>query len=106
MTYRVEKWKEVYAPNPAMLRYILVSEGYGVYQWCDRVGAGYGNHMHGEDQSHWVISGTLEITVEKVGTFVLEAGDRDHMPAGTYHSARVIGNEPVVYLIGEKRGEG
>jgi quercetin dioxygenase-like cupin family protein len=50
-----------------------------------------------------VISGTLELTVEKFGTFILEKGDRDLMPAGTYHSARVIGDEPVIYLIGEKK---
>jgi quercetin dioxygenase-like cupin family protein len=103
MIYSVEKWREVYAPNPAMLRFILVSEGYKVYQWCDRPGSVYGRHMHGEDQSHWVISGTLELTIENVGTFILEAGDRDLMPAGTFHSARVIGDEPVVYLIGERR---
>ena len=31
-------------------------------------------------------------------------GDRDFMPAGTYHSARVAGDEPVMYLVGEKMG--
>lgn len=32
---------------------------------------------------------------------MLEAGDRDFMPAETYHSARVIGDEAVLYLVGE-----
>jgi quercetin dioxygenase-like cupin family protein len=85
-----------------MLRHILVSEGFRVYQWVDEPEAIYADHMHREDQSHWVISGALELTIERVGTFVLEAGDRDFMPAGTYHSARVIGEVPVTYLIGEK----
>jgi hypothetical protein len=49
-----------------------------------------------------VISGSLELTVQGVGTFVLETCDRDFMAAGTYHSARVIGEEPVMYLIGAK----
>lgn len=102
MTYRIEKWKEVHAPNAAMLRYILIREGYSVFQWSDLPDAVYANHKHDKDQSHWIISGALELTIEKVGTVVLEAGDRDFMPAGTYHSARVVSQEPVVYLIGEK----
>ena len=31
--------------------------------------------------------------------------DRDFMPAGTYHSARVLGEEQLLYLIGEKLPE-
>lgn len=100
--YRVEKWREPYTPNAAMLRHTLVIEGYRVYQWCDRPGMIYGMHKHGENQSHWIISGSLELTIQSVGSVVLEAGDRDFMPAETYHSARVIGDEPVLYLIGEK----
>lgn len=103
MNYRVEKWKGIYAPDMSVLRGILESEGYSVYHWSDQPGTVYTNHMHREDQSHWVLSGRLELTVQEVGVFVLKAGDRDVMPAGTYHSARVIGDEPVVYLIGEKR---
>ncbi len=87
-----------------MLRHMLVSEGYRVYQWSDEPETFYADHFHNDDQSHWVISGSLELTVERVGTFILEAGDRDFMPAGTYHSVRVIGEEPVTYLIGEKFG--
>ncbi len=64
-------------------------------------------HTHsiniGDDQSHWIVSGQFELTIENFGTVLLEAGDRDFMPAETYHSARVIGEEPVIYLIGEKK---
>ncbi len=100
--YRVERWKEVYKPNAAMLRKIMVDEGYRVYQWSDDPSAVYPVHKHENEQSHWIISGQLELTIENVGTFVLGPGDRDFMPAGTYHSARVVSSEPVVYLIGEK----
>lgn len=100
--YRIEKWREVYAPNPAMLRRLLELDGYSVFQWCDQPNAVYGLHMHGEDQSHWIVSGKLELTIEAIGTFVLEAGDRDFLPARTYHTARVVGDEAVVYLVGEK----
>jgi quercetin dioxygenase-like cupin family protein len=100
--YRIERWAQVYAPNPAMLRFTMEREGFRVFQWGDRPEMIYGLHKHDEDQTHWIISGALELTVEKVGVFILEAGDRDFMPAGTYHTARVVSAEAVVYLIGEK----
>jgi len=103
INYRVERWNEISLPLSAMLRLRLTQENYEVFQWCDNPGMVYGNHMHAEDQSHWIISGTLEIAVEQVGTFELNAGDRDFLPAGAYHSARVIGEEPVMYLVGIKR---
>lgn len=100
--YRVEKWTSDQAPNAAMLRYILTAEGYSVLQWGDSPGSAFPTHSHGNDQTHWIISGALEMTVERFGTVTLEPGDRDFMPAGTYHSARVIGGEHVIYLVGEK----
>jgi mannose-6-phosphate isomerase-like protein (cupin superfamily) len=101
--YRVERWSAPHAPNSAMLRYTLTCEGFGVFQWSDRPGMIYGLHKHPEEQSHWIVSGHLEIEVRDGGTFQLGPGDRDFMPAETYHSARVIGDEPVLYLIGIKQ---
>jgi len=101
--YRIVKWPQVYAPNPAELRHLLTVEGYFVHQWRDPPGTEYTSHFHPEDQSHWVISGTLEISVKEVGVFLLEAGDRDFLPGGIYHEARVIGDEHVLYLVGAKR---
>ncbi|MCX7640838.1 MAG: cupin domain-containing protein [Pyrinomonadaceae bacterium] len=100
--YRIERWREAYKPNAARLRQIMVSEGYRVFQWSDSPSTVYPIHKHDNEQSHWIISGKLELTIENVGTFVLGPGDRDFMPAGTYHSARVVSDEPVIYLIGEK----
>jgi len=100
--YRIERWKGSGGPEPATLSSILVSEGYSVFQWTDAPGAVYDVHSHNNDQSHWIISGTLELNVEGAGKFLLKAGDRDFMPADTNHSAKVIGDEPVVYLIGGK----
>ena len=48
-------------------------------------------------------SSAVELTVAGVGTFEMRPGDRDFMPAGTIHAARVVGDEPVEYLIGSKR---
>ena len=103
IAYRVEKWSARDAPNPASLRYLLAADGFQVFQWSDRPGMEYGYHKHDEDQSHWIISGTLEISIQGVGVFVLEAGDRDFMPAGVFHSARVLGEESVMYLVGAKQ---
>ena len=102
-SYRIERWKQPYPPNPAAFRYHLGNEGYTVYQWADRAGMTYGPHKHEEEQSHWVVSGSLELSILNVGVFVLGPGDRDFLPAGTYHSARVLGDEPVLYLVGEKQ---
>ena len=102
MKYKVEKWKRENAPKAEELQSEMEREGYRVFQWSDGVGRTYGDHSHGEDQSHWIISGSLELTVEGFGKVVLEPGDRDFMPANTIHSARVIGDEPVVYLIGAR----
>lgn len=102
VSFRVERWKEFYAPNPAMLRLLLAQEGYRVYHWIDRAGTVYGVHKHDEEQSHWIISGELELTLATGANYTLKAGDRDFMPAQTWHTARVVGAEPVSYLVGEK----
>lgn len=102
MDYRVEKWSGSSRPEARELTDRLRSEGYDVLQWADPSGTVYADHEHSEEQSHWIISGTLELTIRGFGTIRLGPGDRDHMPAGTIHSARVIGNESVVYLIGSK----
>ena len=100
--YRVERWNPSHHPDPSTLRELLESEGYSVFEWSDPPRATYAPHRHSEDQSHWILSGALELTVEDAGTFILEAGDRDFMPANTLHSARVVGEKPVIYLIGAK----
>ncbi len=103
MSYRIEKWNKDSAPDAAGLRSEMEREGYSVFEWSDAAGRTYAEHSHGEDQSHWIISGKLELTVAGFGKVVLEAGDRDFMPAGTVHSARVVGEKEVVYLIGAKK---
>ncbi|MBK9155033.1 MAG: cupin domain-containing protein [Chloracidobacterium sp.] len=100
--YRVDRWQRAEDPDADELSRILRSEGYHVFQWSDGAGAVYSDHTHDEDQSHWIISGRLELKCRGFGTITLEAGDRDFMPAGLMHSARVLGTEPVVYLIGSK----
>jgi len=102
--YRVEKWSSDEPPVASDLMAQMGSEGYDVFAWSDPPGALYPGHQHDDYQSHWIISGTLELTVAGVGTFEMQPGDRDFMPAGTVHAARVVGNDPVEYLIGSKPG--
>ena len=101
MSIKVERWVEPSSPKPEELKSRLRNEGYSVFQWSDAPGTKYGPHSHAEDQSHWILSGELELRVGDE-TYTLRAGDRDFLPANTVHSAFVPGNKPVVYLIGAK----
>ena len=101
MNLGVEHWGEESPPNPAELRQRLQDEGYSVFEWTDAPGTKYGPHSHPEDQSHWILSGELELRVGHE-TYRLRAGDRDYLPAHTMHSAFVPGADPVTYLIGAK----
>ena len=101
MSIQVERWSETSSPNAHELKARLVSEGYSVFQWSDAAGTKYGPHAHAEDQSHWILSGELELRVG-YETYTLRAGDRDFLPANTIHSALVPGDEPVTYLIGAR----
>ena len=69
--YRVEKWTGSGPPQVGDLIDRMRAEGYSVFQWSDGVGAVYPEHKHGEDQSHWVISGELELTVSSIGKVIL-----------------------------------
>ena len=101
MNIQVERWSEDSPPDPAELKGRLLSEGYSVFQWSDAPGTKYGPHAHAEDQSHWIVSGELELSVGHE-TYTLRAGDRDFLAANTIHSASVRGSSAVVYFIGSK----
>ena len=101
MNIGVERWNDDGSPDAANLKQRLLGEGYSVFQWTDAPGTKYGPHAHAEDQSHWIISGALELRVGHE-TYTLRAGDRDFLEANTIHSAFVPGDEPVVYLISAK----
>jgi quercetin dioxygenase-like cupin family protein len=101
MSIEVERWAEAGVPEPQELKRRLIDEGYSVFQSSDAPGTKYGPHAHAEDQSHWIISGELELRVG-YETYSLGAGDRDYLPANTTHSAFVPDDEPVVYLIGAR----
>ena len=102
MPYSIKKWDRPYRPNPAKCRLELEAEGYRVLNCAESPGALIGPLEAFEDRSLLVISGTLEITVNRSATFLLEAGDRDLLPFGTHYRSRVVSEEPLIYLIGTK----
>jgi quercetin dioxygenase-like cupin family protein len=97
----IDRWNLPTMPDQEELRGRLEAEGYTVYLWGDPPGRTYAPHAHDEDQSHWIVCGALAISVDGE-EYVLTSGDRDYLPAGTVHSARVVGGEEVVYLIGAR----
>jgi quercetin dioxygenase-like cupin family protein len=100
LTVKVQRWQGSVPPNPAALRSVLEAEGYSAYAWTDDRGTTYPPHTHGDDHSHWVVRGAIALTVDGE-EYVLGPGDRDLLPAGTVHSARVVG-DAVTYLVGSK----
>jgi quercetin dioxygenase-like cupin family protein len=102
LSLQVERWSKEEEPEAVELRRRLEDEGYHVFEWSDAPGTHYGAHRHPEDQSHWIISGELELRVQGE-TYILRAGDRDFLPANMVHSAFVPGSEPVRYLVGARR---
>jgi quercetin dioxygenase-like cupin family protein len=100
MNIQIERWAGDNQPDADKLKVHLQAEGYSVFQWSDAPGTKYGPHAHSEDQSHWIISGVLELRVGHE-TYKLRAGDRDFLPANTIHSASVP-EDGVTYLIGAK----
>ena len=74
-------------------------EGYEVAVYTYRPGTAFAEHQHAQDKCDAVLEGILRITVgEEV--FNLQAGDRLYLPAGTRHSAEVIGRRTVLSLDG------
>jgi len=102
MSILIERWRAVHAPNPAMLRHTLTAQGYAVSQWCEQPGKVLVRNKYVKERSFWVVSGELEFDIDGFGICLLKAGDRNIIPAGIYHSAFFIGEEPVLYLVGEK----
>jgi quercetin dioxygenase-like cupin family protein len=74
-------------------------EGYDVLVYTYRPGTVFPEHDHARAKCDAVVSGVLRVTVAGA-SFDLGAGDRIYLPAGTRHSAEVLGNDTVVSLDG------
>jgi len=99
---RLETWDEEDGPlTEKRLMGVLEREGYEVAVFAYREGTVFPEHEHGQEKCDAVIEGFLRITVEGQN-FDLKPGDRLYLPAGTKHSAQVIGKKTVVSLDGTK----
>ena len=99
---RLESWEEEDGPlTEKRLMGVLEGEGYEVAVFAYREGTVFPEHEHAQEKCDAVIEGFLRITVEGQN-FDLKPGDRLYLPAGTKHSAQVIGKKTVVSLDGTK----
>jgi quercetin dioxygenase-like cupin family protein len=79
----------------------LESQGYRCFAWSDRPGTVYPPHTHPHDEVLCILRGCMEMEVAG-RRHLLEPGDRLELPRNTVHSARVLGDEPVEYLIAQR----
>lgn len=95
----VERWDEERdGPfSEAALRARLEQRGYRVSSYAYPPGTLFPDHTHPVEKIDAVVSGRFRMTTAD-GEVVLEAGDCLRVPAGTVHSAEVVGEEPVVSL--------
>jgi quercetin dioxygenase-like cupin family protein len=76
---------------------LLEREGYEVVVYAYREGTAFEEHSHPQDKCDAVIEGFFRIRAGET-VFEMKPGDRLYIPAGTPHSAEVIGRHTVVSL--------
>ena len=86
------EWGEL---TEGRLRDKLAEGGYRVTRYVYAPGTYFGEHSHSVDKKDGVYSGTFKLSMQRE-EYVLGPGDFVEVPAGTEHSAEVIGDEPVV----------
>jgi len=77
----------------------LELEGYDVLVYTYRPGTVFPEHEHPRAKCDAVLEGTLRITAAGKA-WDLGPGDRLYLPAGTRHTAEVVGTTTVVSLDG------
>ena len=86
----------------AKLRALLEARGYSVARYTYSPGTRFPPHVHGEAKIDVVLEGTFRMGMH--GQFVdLGPGDWLEVPAGSEHSAEVIGEKTVVSLDAVRR---
>lgn len=96
----VSRWSDRHGDDEVdeqVLRAELEERGYRVSRHLYRPGTYFDEHTHRRDKLDAVVSGRFRMTVAGKQV-VLEPGDWVEVPAGTVHTAKVVGAEPVVSL--------
>ena len=93
-----DEWGELSERN--MLKH-LEAEGYSVARYDYPSGTSFPEHTHSFDKKDAVVSGRFLIRASG-REFLLGPGDALAVPAGTVHSAHVIGDQTVISLDASK----
>lgn len=96
---RLRRWdaEEDGPPDEERVRGRLQARGFHASRHVYPPGTTFEEHTHEVDKIDAVLSGRFRMTAPGEEA-VLEAGDWLEVPAGTPHTARVVGDEPVVTL--------
>lgn len=99
---RVRRWsdEEDGPPDEERLADRLRQRGFRASRHVYPPGTVFDEHSHDVDKIDAVVAGRFRMTARDVEA-VLEPGDWLEVPAGTPHTARVVGDEPVVTLDGK-----
>ncbi len=99
---RLERWDSSDGPlTEKRMMGLMESEGYEVASYAYREGTEFPFHEHAQDKCDAVLEGVLRVTVGEA-TYDLARGDRLYLPAGTRHSASVVGSKTVLSLDGTR----
>jgi quercetin dioxygenase-like cupin family protein len=99
---RLERWDPRDGPlSERRMMSLIEHEGYEVAQYAYRPGTHFPPHQHAQDKCDGVIEGVLRVTVG-ANIYDLGPGDRLYLPAGTRHSAGVVGTTTVLSLDGTR----
>jgi quercetin dioxygenase-like cupin family protein len=97
---RLERWTADDGPlTEKRLRAAMEREGYEVAVFTYREATVFPDHAHGQDKCDAVLEGVLRVIADGVA-YDLESGDRLYLPAGTRHTAQVLGRRTVLSLDG------
>jgi quercetin dioxygenase-like cupin family protein len=100
MPLRLERWHPADGPlSEKRLMRLMELEGFDVLVYTYRPGTFFTEHEHAQEKCDAVLEGVLRVTADGQ-TFDLRNGDRLYVPAGTRHTAQVIGEKAVVSLDG------
>jgi quercetin dioxygenase-like cupin family protein len=99
---RFERWEREDGPlSEKRLMGLIEREGFEVASYVYRPGTAFPEHEHAQDKCDAVVEGVLRVRVGDA-VYDLNPGDRIYLPAGTRHSAEVVGRRPVLSLDGTK----
>jgi quercetin dioxygenase-like cupin family protein len=99
---RLEHWDASDGPlTEKRMMVLLEAEGYEVAVYSYREGTVFPEHEHAPEKCDAVLEGVLRIAAGGV-TYDLKPGDRLYLPAGTRHTAEVVGRKTVLSLDGTK----